>query len=208
VHVLAVDYRLAPESPFPAGAEDALAAFAWAVEHAAALGAAPDRAIVSGDSAGGTIAAVVAQAGARGEVPAPELQLLIYPWLDLSTKRRSYELFGNGFFLTSEMLDWYREHLLCGNGDAADPRCSPLLAEDLTGLAPAIVVTAGFDPLRDEGEEYAHAMRAAGVPVVLRRFESLYHGFVNAGGVNRTAHAALVEVAGMLRAGLALASRE
>lgn len=208
VHVLAVDYRLAPESPFPAGSADALAAFAWAVEHAAALGAGPERTIVGGDSAGGTLAAVVAQAGARGELPAPALQLLIYPWLDLTTRRRSYDLFGDGFFLTSEMLDWYRDHLLGGDGDPSDPRCSPAVAGDLTGLAPAIVVTAGFDPLRDEGEDYARAMRAAGVPVVLRRFESLYHGFLNAAGVNRAARAAIVEVAGMLRAGLALAGRE
>jgi acetyl esterase len=204
VHVLAVDYRLAPEAPFPGGVDDGLAAWASAVENAAGLGADPERVAVGGDSAGGNIAAVVSQAAGRGDVPAPALQLLIYPWLDLTRKRRSYELFGEGFFLTTEMLDWYAGHLLGGDGDAADPRCSPLLADDLTGLAPAIVVSAGFDPLRDEAEDYARALRAAEVPVVLRRFESLIHGFANAGGVNKGSRAALIETAGMVRAGLAL----
>jgi acetyl esterase len=204
VHVLAVAYRLAPEAPFPGGADDGLAAFAWAVEHAAALGADAERVAVGGDSAGGNIAAVVAQAGARGELPAPALQLLIYPWMDLSRRRPSYELFGEGFFLTSATLDWYAGHLLGADGDSTDPRCSPMLSPDLSGLAPAIVVSAGFDPLRDEDEEYAQSMRAAGVPVVLRRFESLFHGFVNTGGVHRASRAALIEIAGMLRAGLTL----
>jgi acetyl esterase len=204
VHVLSVAYRLAPEAPFPRGADDGHAAFGWAVDHAGSLGADGRRVAVGGDSAGGNIAAVVAQAAARGELAAPALQLLIYPVMDLSRKRRSYELFGRGFFLTSATMDWYAGHLLGPDGDPTDPRCSPLLAEDLSGLAPAIVVSTGFDPLRDEGEEYAHAMLAAGVPVVLRRFESLVHGFVNAGGVSRASRAALIEVAGMLRAGLAL----
>jgi acetyl esterase len=206
VHVLAVDYRLAPEHRFPAPVDDALAAWRWAVDHAGALGADPTRIAVGGDSAGGNLAAVVARAASRGEAPAPALQLLIYPVADLSRKRRSYELFGEDFFLTSVQMDWYAEHLLGPGGDSSDPRCSPLLAEDLSGLAPAIVVSAGFDPLRDEVEDYAAAMRAADVPVVLRRFDSLIHGFVNAGGVNRASQAALVEVAGMLRAGLALSS--
>ena len=207
VHVLAVDYRLAPEVPFPAGTDDGVASFGWAAEHAAALGADARRIAVGGDSAGAAIAAAVAQAGARGEVAAPAAQLLIYPWIDLSRRRRSHELFGEGFFLTNATLDWYAGQLLGPDGDASDPRCSPLLAPDLSGLAPAIVVSAGFDPLRDEAEEYAHAMRAAGVPVVLRRFASLFHGFANAGGVNRASRVALVEVAGMLRAALALRSR-
>jgi acetyl esterase len=143
-------------------------------------------------------------AAARGAAPVPALQLLIYPVTDLSRKRRSYELFGEGLFLTSAVMDWYAGHLLGRDGDASDPRCSPLLAGDLSGLAPAIVISAGFDPLRDEVEEYALGMRAAGVPVVLRRFDSLVHGFVNAGGVSRASRAALIEIAGMLRAGLAL----
>ena len=203
-HVLAVDYRLAPEAPFPAGADDGLASFSWAAEHAAALGADAGRVAVGGDSAGAGIAAAVAQSAARGELPAPAAQLLIYPWLDLSRRRRSHELFGDGFFLTNATLDWYAGHLLGPGGDATDPRCSPLLARDLSGLAPAVVVSAGFDPLRDEAEEYAHAMRAAGVRVVLRRFDSLFHGFANAGGVHRASERALIEVAGMLRATLAL----
>jgi acetyl esterase len=205
--VLSVDYRLAPEHPFPAAIEDALAALAFAVEHAAELGADPARVAVGGDSAGGNLAAGVARLAAAGDGPTPAFQLLFYPWLDLSSKRESYHLFGDGFFLTEATLDWYARHYVGEAGDALDPRCSPLLAEELDGVAPAYIATAGFDPLRDDGEEYAHRLRAAGVPVALRRHAGLIHGFVNAIGIGRTGREALLEAAGALRVGLALAPR-
>jgi acetyl esterase len=183
VPVLAVEYRRAPEHPFPAAVDDALAALRFAVEQAPALGADPRRVAVGGDSAGGNLAAVLAQLGRAGEVPSPAFQLLIYPWLDLTRKHRSYELFREGFFLTESELDWYRGHYLATGGSAweggGDVRSSPALAPDMRGLAPAYIATAGFDPLRDEAEEYAERLRAASVPVVLRRHEGLVHGFAN-----------------------------
>jgi acetyl esterase len=199
--VLSVAYRLAPEHPFPAYVEDALAAYEWAREHAASLGADPARIAAGGDSAGGTLAAVIAQErrGAGG----PALQLLIYPSVDVSTPRRSHELFGEGFFLTSALIDWYAGHFLPEGSDATDIRRSPLLAPDLAGVAPAIVATAGFDPLRDEGEAYAERLRSAGVPLVARRFRGMFHGFINSVGVSPACRAALTEVGGMARALLA-----
>ena len=155
-HVLAVDYRLAPEHPFPAAVEDARAALQWAFAHAGDLGADPNRVGVGGDSAGGNLAAVVAQLAARDGGPAPALQLLIYPVVDFSRRRRSRELFGEGFLLTNSEMDWFETNYLGPErASARDPRASPLLADDLSGLAPAHVVTAAFDPLRDEGVDQA-----------------------------------------------------
>jgi acetyl esterase/lipase len=198
--VLAVDYRLAPEQRFPAALADALAAFRFAVEHASELGADPARVAV-----GGNLAAGVARLAAADDGPEPAFQLLFYPWLDLSSKRESYRLFGEEFFLTERELDWYAHHYLAEAGDALDARCSPLLGENLDGIAPAYIATAGFDPLRDDGEEYAQRLRAAGVPVALRRHAGLIHGFANAIGIGHTGREALLEAAGALRVGLALA---
>lgn len=199
-HVLAVDYRLAPEHRFPAAVDDARAALRWAFENAARLGADSRRIGVGGDSAGGNLAAVVSQLAARGGGPAPALQLLIYPATDMTTRHRSRELFREGFLLTDPEMDWYTDNYLGkSRTGAGDPRASPLLANDLSGLAPAFVVTAAFDPLRDEGEAYAQALQAAGTPTTLRRFPGFIHGFVNAAGVSRTARDALVEIAGVTR---------
>jgi len=206
--VLSVDYRRAPEHRFPAAIEDALAAFRYAVQHAAELGADPGRVAVGGDSAGGNLAAGVARLAAADGGPTPAFQLLFYPWLDLSRKRDSYRLFGEGFYLTERELDWYKGHYVSAEGEALDPRCSPLLAEELTGLTPAYIATAGFDPLRDEGEEYGGRLRAAGVPVALHRHEGLIHAFVNAIGVGHIGRDALLEAAGALRVGLATARRD
>jgi acetyl esterase len=205
--VLSVDYRRAPEHHFPAAIEDALAAFRFAVEHASELGADPANVAVGGDSAGGNLAAGVARLAAGAGGRAPVFQLLFYPWLDLSRKRESYRLFGEGFYLTDAELDWYRHHYVTEEADVLDPRCSPLLADDLSGVAPAYVATAGFDPLRDEGEQYADRLRAAGVPVALRRHNDLIHAFVNAIGIGRVGREALLEAAGALRVGLALGRR-
>ena len=199
-HVLAIDYRLAPEHPFPAAVDDACAALRWAFENADRLGADPGRVGVGGDSAGGNLAAVSSQIAARDGGPAPALQLLIYPATDMTTRHRSRELFREGFLLTDPEMDWYTDNYLgTARAHAGDPRASPLVAENLSGLAPAYVVTAAFDPLRDEGEAYARALQAAGTPTTLRRFPGFIHGFINAAGVSRTARDALVEIAGVTR---------
>lgn len=149
VRVLSVEYRLAPDYPWPAAPEDCLAAFDYAHARASELGADPARIAVGGDSAGGNLAAVVSQVTTRRGGPAPKFQLLFYPATDFSTRRRSREIFGVGFFLIDESMDWFSGHY---QADVTDPLASPLLAEDVSGLPPAYIATAGFDPLRDEGE--------------------------------------------------------
>lgn len=200
VRVLSVDYRLAPEHPYPAAIEDALAAFRDAAARAGELGADPARAGVGGDSAGGHLAAWVAQRAAREGGPAPVVQLLVYPATDFVEDRPSKALFAEGFLLTRPNIDWYERQFL--QDLALREEASPLRAADLSGLAPAIVLTAGFDPLRDEGEEYAERLRAAGVPVVLRRHEGQVHGFFSMVGAGRAPREAVAETAGMLRAAL------
>jgi acetyl esterase len=146
------------------------------------------------------LAAVSSQIAARDGGPVPALQLLIYPATDMTTRHRSRELFREGFLLTDPEMDWYTDNYLgAARAHAGDPRASPLVAENLSGLAPAFVVTAAFDPLRDEGEAYARALQAAGTPTTLRRFPGFIHGFINAAGVSRTARDALVEIAGVTR---------
>jgi acetyl esterase len=199
--VLSVAYRLAPEHAFPAWNDDAVAAFEWARANAAELGADPARVAVGGDSAGGSLSAVIAQE--RRGADGPAAQLLVYPAVDVSRMRRSHELFGEGFFLTSALIEWYSGHFLPEGADALDARRSPLLAPDVSSVAPALVITAGFDPLRDEGEAYAGRLRDAGVPVVARRFRGLFHGFINSVGLSPACYGALAEVGGMLRAQLA-----
>ena len=203
VGVLAIEYRRAPEHRFPAAVDDAFAAFRWAAGNAGALGCDPARVGVAGDSAGGNLAAVVAQLAARDGGARPALQLLSYPVTDVSRKHPSYRLFADGYFLTEREMDWYRGHYLPDEGAARDPRASPLLASDLHGLPPAVVLTAGFDVLRDEGEAYARRLAEAGVPVRLRRHAGLIHGFCNATGMSRSARAAMEEATGWVRDALA-----
>jgi acetyl esterase len=203
VHVLSVDYRLAPEHKAPAAVEDAYAAYRWAVAHVGELGADPARIAVGGDSAGGNLATVVAQLARIQGAPLPAFQLLIYPVTNFSTGTRSKTLFADGFFLTKKDIDWFDAHYLGGAAiDASDPRSSPLLADDLSGLPPALVVTAGFDPLRDEGNQYAEAMAAAGVPVDHRQFGSLVHGFANFFPLGGGSASATAELVSALRAHL------
>jgi acetyl esterase/lipase len=202
VLVLSVDYRLAPEHKFPAAVDDALAALRFAGDNAADLGADPTRIALGGDSAGGNLTAAVSQVALATGDRTPAFCLIIYPATDLTHKRRSYHLFSEGFFLTEEHMDWYRSHYLPHDDAARDPRASPLLARDLSGLPPAYVATAGFDVLRDEGEEYAARLRAAGVAVALRRHRGLTHGFINLVGMGHAGPAAMREVAGALRVGL------
>jgi acetyl esterase/lipase len=202
VLVLSVDYRLAPEHKFPAAVDDALAAFRHVVDNAEAFGADPEAVAVGGDSAGGNLAAAVSQLSVAEGGPVPSFFLSFYPVTDLSAKRKSYELFREGFLLTEAHMDWYRAHYLPNEAAALDPRASPLLAEDLSGLPPAYIATAGFDPLRDEGEEYARRLRDAGVPVALRRHAGLVHGFANGVGSTRFGRGAISEAVGALRLGL------
>jgi acetyl esterase len=206
VVVLSIDYRLAPESKFPAAVDDSFAAFRFAAEHAADLGADPDAVALGGDSAGGNLTAVVSQLARVDDGPQPAFLLMFYPATDFSRKRRSYSLFSEGFLLTERQMDWYREHYLPDEDAAVDPRASPLLAEDLSGLPPAFIATAGFDVLRDEGEDYARRLQEAGGAVALRRHPGLIHGFANALGVGRTGRSAMLEAAGALRVGLARAT--
>ena len=198
VAVLAIDYRLAPEHKFPAAVDDAIAAFGWAARAAGGLRCDPARIAVGGDSAGGTLSAVVSQHAARAGGAKPAVQLLIYPLTDWTTKRDSYRLFGEGFPLTTGDTEWFLRQYLPDAAAARDVRVSPILAEDLTGLPPAVVVTAGFDVLRDEGEAYAERLRAAGVRVELRRASGLVHGFANATGTSPTARTAMAEAAHLL----------
>jgi acetyl esterase/lipase len=201
-HVFSVDYRLAPEHPAPAAVDDCVAAFRWIVEHAGVLDVRPDRVAVGGDSAGGGLAAAVTQLS-RHDGPVPALQLLLYPWTDISGTTRSRTLFASGLGLCDHDLAWFGERYLDGSVVAADdPRVSPGRATDLSGLPPALVVTAGFDPLRDEGNAYAAALAAAGVPVDLREMGPMTHGFINFNILGGRVSHHVAEVVSALRAHL------
>ncbi|MGK2879654.1 MAG: alpha/beta hydrolase [Mycobacterium sp.] len=177
VHVLAVDYRLAPEHKAPAAVDDAYAAYLWALAHSGELGARPGRVAIGGDSAGGGLAATVCQLARDAGAPAPILQLLLYPYLAIDVPSRSRTLFSDGFLLTEADLTWFASQYVDMPVD--DPRVSPLLANDLSNLPPAVVVTAGFDPLRDQGRSYVTKLRAAGSSADLLEFGSMMHGFAN-----------------------------
>jgi acetyl esterase len=206
VRVLSVGYRLAPEHPFPTAPADALAAFEYAAKHAEDWGADPAQLAVGGDSAGANLAAATSYQALRAGGPRPVFQLLFYPRIDLANRYPSRDTFADGFFLTEEDLAWYDGHYLPDPALASDPLASPLLAEDLGGLPPTYLATAGFDPLRDEGEAYGQRLRDAGVPVVSRCHPDLIHGFVNFIGIGRRFREAVAEAAGALRTGLELRS--
>ncbi|NYD57524.1 acetyl esterase [Nocardioides marinisabuli] len=208
VRVLAVDYRLAPEHRFPAAHDDALAAYRWLLDHAAEVGADTSRLAVGGDSAGGNLAAATALTAAQEGLPLA-LQLLIYPGTDALRDTESLRLFGDGFYLTQGFIDLAAEcyYPQLSDDERRDPRLSPAYADlgaEVAGrLAPVFLCTAGFDPLRDEGEAYARRLEEAGVAVELRRFEDQIHGFLNMTGAGRSPRAAVVEIAHRLEAGLA-----
>ena len=206
LQVLSVDYRLAPEHKAPAGSDDAYAAFEWALGHAGELGADPSRVAVGGDSAGGNLAALVAQRARDEGARLPALQFLLYPVVNYRDETRSQTLFGDGFFLTMADLHFCRHQFLDGAQlDASDPRVSPLLADDFADLPPALLLSAGFDPLRDEDRQYAEALRNAGVPVDHREFGSLIHGFANFFPLGGGSATAMAETISALRAHLARA---
>ena len=205
VRVMSVDYRLAPEHPYPAAVEDALAAYAWAADHADRLGADPARLAVGGDSAGGNLAAVVALAARDDErLPDVAFQLLLYPVTDVTAKTESYARFSSGYLLTESGMDWYISKYLPDPARRAEPQASPLHAPQLAGLPPAYVATCIPDVLRDEGEAYAARLREAGVPVATQRHDQV-HGFFNTTAA-RSSRAAFGQIAGALRQGLASAS--
>jgi len=204
--VFSVDYRLAPEHPFPGPVEDAVAAFAWARKHASELGADPNRIAVGGDSAGGNLSTALCLQNRESDDQQPAMQLLLYPVTDAVGGQQSRETFAKGFLLTRNDMEWFEGHYIPDGIDDADPRASMMRAEDVSELPPAYVATAGFDPLRDEGEIYAERMRQAGVRVVLRRHPGLIHGFANLTAICPSARAAMLEACGALRMGLGLAS--
>src|SRR4051795_12945229 len=189
--VLSVDYRLAPEHPFPIPVEDAVAAFAWAHEHAAELGADPERIAVGGDSAGGNLSTALCIQNRDAGNPQPAMQLLLYPVTDAVGGQRSRDTFAEGFLLTREDMEWFESHYIPDGIDEDEPRASMMRARDVSGLPPAYVATSGFDPLRDEGEIYAARMREVGVTVALQRHHSLIHGFANLTAICPSARAAM-----------------
>jgi acetyl esterase len=202
VAILSPTYRLSPEHPFPAAVEDAHAAYLWAVGNAADFDADPTLIGIGGDSAGGNLAAVVTVAMRDADGPPPAMQLLIYPATEAVDPRPSRSLFANGFILTQTDIDICERHYLPEKSMGYDPRASVLRTPDLSGLPPAYVATAGFDPLRDEGEEYARRMAQAGVRVAVRRHPRLVHTFANLTDVSSSARQAMLEAAGALRMGL------
>ncbi|MEU2120469.1 alpha/beta hydrolase [Nocardia niwae] len=175
--VVSVDYRQAPEHRFPAAAEDAYAALCWVAAHAAALGGDPSRLVVAGDSAGGNLAAVTALLARDRGGPGIAGQLLLYPMLDPACATASYRENADGYFTTAAHLRWFWRQYL-GRGDGTDPYVNPLNAE-LSGLPPAHIVTAEFDPLRDEGEDYGRRLRQAGVAAEIHRYDGMFHGFMS-----------------------------
>jgi acetyl esterase len=177
--VVAVSYRLAPEQKFPAAVEDALAAYGWLRTHGKEIGADPARVAVAGDSAGGNLAAVVSQQAVGAGVPVPTCQVLIYPAVDFAIDTASLREFEDGHVIPRDRVIWYMQQYLHGESDRTDPRASPLRTADLKGQPPALVITAGFDPLRDEGQAYADRLRAAGVDVVDREYPGQIHAFVS-----------------------------
>jgi acetyl esterase len=203
--VVSVGYRLAPEDPFPAGVEDCIAATGWVADNAASLDIDASRLVVCGDSAGGNLAAVVAQ-HARAHGPALAFQALMYPAVDADRAHYpSVTENAEGYLLEAETMAWFQQHYVAAGAevDPHDPRISPLRAGSLAGVAPAYVVTAQFDPLRDEGEAYASALEAAGVPVAMVRYDGMIHGFWNFIGLVDAAAAATVAMAAAIREAVA-----
>jgi acetyl esterase len=203
VVVASVGYRLAPEHPFPAAPEDCYAAVTWLASHPDEVGADTSRLAVGGDSAGGNLAAVTALQARDGGGPSLSFQLLVYPATDASTRYPSITENGEGYFLTSRAIDWFLDLYLVDPSRAADPLASPMRAADLSGLPPALVVTAEYDPLRDEGEAFARALEAAGVEATLLRYDGMVHGFFTAGRLFDAAGDAVTDAGRRLGAALA-----
>ncbi|MEQ9505966.1 MAG: alpha/beta hydrolase [Hyphomonas sp.] len=205
--VLSVDYRLAPQHKFPAGLDDCIAAYLWGVEHAHQFGAPKGKASVGGDSMGGNFSAIITQKMKREGGPLPTLQLLIYPAIDISKDYPSKTSFSKTFSLSQDTMDWFMKQYLPDGFDPKDLRVSPGQETDLAGLSPAVVVTAGHDPLSDEGDEYAARLKAAGVAVVHKRYDALAHAYTAFTFISPGARAACHEMATMVHDIYARAAR-
>ena len=196
---ISVGYRLAPENPFPAALDDAYAALQWAQKNAGTFNGNAQKIAVAGDSAGGNLAAVVSQLS-RDQGPTLVAQVLLYPVTDVSKMdTESYNNFAKGFFLEKKFMEQFRKYYVTRKEDWSNPKISPLLAENLKGLPPALVITNEFDPLLDEGEAYAEKMKQAGTPVTLTRYKGMIHGFVSLGLLFPQAGQAIDEMAGFLK---------
>ncbi len=197
--VVSVDYRLAPEHPFPAGVEDAYAVASWVAEHAAEIGADPRWVAVGGDSAGGNLATVTALKARDEGGPRLDFQLLLYPITDYDFETPSYRKNRKGYLLTRKEMVWFWYQYLATPEHCTQPYAAPLRAPDLTGLPPALIITAGYDPLRDEGEAYARRLEQAGVPVRLTRYPGMIHGFLRRTALLDQGRVALAEIADEIR---------
>ncbi|WP_431801861.1 alpha/beta hydrolase [Halobacillus andaensis] len=197
--VISVDYRLAPEHKFPAAVEDSFTALEWAAEHAEDLNIERGKIAVGGDSAGGNLSAVVAMMAREKGMPSLVCQLLFYPATDFTADTESMRENAEGYFLTRESMNFFRNHYLNNEEDANNWYASPSLAENLSGLPEAFIITAEYDPLRDEGEAYAHRLKEANVPVTLKRYDGMIHGFLSMASQIEQGKTALQEAAHKLR---------
>jgi acetyl esterase len=197
--VVSVDYRLAPEHKFPAAADDCLAALWWAAEHAGEFGGDRSRLAITGDSAGGNLAAAVARMNRDRGGPPLALQGLVYPVIDPACDSPSAKANAEGYLLTTASMKWMWSLYVNGADDYANPYAAPVAAASLAGLPPALIITAEFDPLRDEGEAYGRALEAAGVPVTISRYDGMIHGFASCFDITPRAREAAGELAGALR---------
>jgi len=201
--VVSVGYRLAPENKFPAAPEDTYAATKWVAANTASIKVDPGRIAVGGDSAGGNLTAVTAQMAREQGGPRLVFQLLVYPVTDGACDTASYRDNADGYLLTKDMMQWFWNHYVRNDADRFSPLASPLRAQNLKGLPPALVQTAEFDPLRDEGEAYAARLKEAGVAVKLTRYDGMIHGFFGMASVIDRATTAIGEAAAALRSAFA-----
>ena len=201
--VISVDYRLAPEAKFPAAADDCYSATQWVAQNAAALGVDATRIAVGGDSAGGNLAAVVCQMARDRGGPSLTHQLLIYPVTDHAFSTASYRENADGYLLTRSSMEWFWDHYIAQAADSSNPYASPLRATNFGGLPAATVITAEFDPLRDEGEAYAAKLKAAGLPTTVTRYDGMIHGFFTMANALEDGRRAVDEAAQALRSAFA-----
>jgi len=197
--VVSVDYRLAPQHKFPAGLEDCIAAYEWTLKMAESYGAPAGRAAIGGDSMGGNFSAIIAQESTRRGMPRPDLQLLVYPATDLVTEFASATTYGETYPLSTDTMQWFMEQYLPSDFDRANVLLSPAQETRLEGLPHAIIATAGFDPLVDDGAAYAEKLKSAGVDVTFKCYDSLAHGFTAFTDIVPAARTACLEIATMVR---------